>query len=316
MMKRLQASWDIFIQSWSVIARNKKLLVFPVAIFVMTTGILAFFLVPIVIQPTGHYLNEPAHWKAVLHSVFTEDSIERMKKTTPNQGAAQQQPVQLTKTATAYLTLIYFASMFFATFFNVAFYHEIFEALAGGTVSLQNGLAFALKRWKSIAIWSLFAGIVGYLLRLLEQKLGAWGRWAIRLIGISWSIASVFAIPALVAGNEVDNPLEVLRLSAVNLKKTWGENLTGYIGMGILNTLIFLALLCGLIGLVIIATYLSSPMMLLIGIAAWVIAFFMYQYVWQVAGAVFRCAVYRYAATGQAPQTFTSNSLNAAWKMQ
>jgi len=75
--------------------------------------------------------------------------------------------------------------MFFATFFNVAFYHEILVALAGQSVSIIRGLKFAGTKWKAVLMWALFAGLVGLIIRQLEERLSFVGRIIARFIGIA-----------------------------------------------------------------------------------------------------------------------------------
>ncbi|HRU05899.1 MAG TPA: DUF6159 family protein [Candidatus Brocadiia bacterium] len=77
----------------------------------------------------------------------------------------------------------------------------------------------------------LFTGLVGLLIRTLEERIGLLGRWIIKLIGLAWSVASVFVVPIIVLGQEGTSPLRMLKTSAGTLKKTWGESLLGCMGV-------------------------------------------------------------------------------------
>src|SRR6266700_948157 len=161
-MSKFRRSWLLFKSSLSIIARNKQLLVFPILIFTLTCVIVLFFFAPIVLQPTGYSYVQAEHWQAIGHSLFTHSD-----------GAAgsPRSEIGFTPLAIAYLAFLYFVAMFFATFFNVAFYNEILAALSGQTVSLGRGLKFACTRWKAVLMWTLFAGLVGLIIKTIEQRL-------------------------------------------------------------------------------------------------------------------------------------------------
>src|SRR5882672_8253508 len=230
-MSKIQRSWLLLKSSLSIITRNKLLLVFPVVIFSLTVVIVLFFLAPAVLRPTGFSYTQPEHWRAISHSLFTQSESEDVAG---HHGSL----LGFTPAAIAYLAFLYFVSMFFATFFNVAFYNEILAALSGQPVSIGRGLKFACTRWKAVLMWTLFAGLVGLIIKAIEQRLEIVGRFLARFIGLAWSIASVFVIPIIVREEQSANPLNLLKKSAGILKRTWGEALIGYVGLTFANTLI------------------------------------------------------------------------------
>ena len=220
----------------------------------------------------------------------------------------------LNKTGYTYLGIAYFISMFLVTFFNVAFFSEIIRALRGELVSIVRGLRFALQRWRPILLWSLVAGVVGFLIRTISERLGWVGRIVISFIGLAWSVATVFAIPVLIMEPTL-NPLAVLRKSALTIKKTWGESLIGYLGFQIGGLIILTSL--GLLGVAFVAAALShAPLLLVVGGMIWLIALFAFVYVTGVASRVFQCGLYLYASDGVVPEPFNQTMLNAAWKIK
>src|SRR5437868_916493 len=108
-MNKLKLSWMLLKTSLSIIDRNKRLLVFPIVIFLCTVVIVLFFLAPPVLRPTGHPYTSSQHWQAISHSLFTH---------TPNDAGQNSGNLALTPAAMAYLVFLYFLSMFIATFFN------------------------------------------------------------------------------------------------------------------------------------------------------------------------------------------------------
>jgi uncharacterized protein DUF6159 len=205
---------------------------------------------------------------------------------------------------------LYVASMFVATFFNVAFVHAIFNAFKGGEVSISESLSFAMTKLPAIFMWSLMAGLVGLVIRRLEEKLGLIGRLMVGLIGVAWSIAATFAIPAIVVTNDA-NPLDALKLSAQTIKKTWGEGIIAFVGFDLLNAAIF-----GLslpILLVSIWGFVAGFMWVgVMAAAAWVLVLLSLSYVLNVAVQIFRGALFLYAYEGLVAGGFTQEELHAA----
>jgi uncharacterized membrane protein YeaQ/YmgE (transglycosylase-associated protein family) len=224
-LSRFDRSWQLIQRSFTVIGANRKLLLFPLVSFAFTLVIVLFFIAPAFLLSLGISLWEPASWS----------SFAQRMGTAGGQAGPPSVPV-------LFIAGVYLVAMVCATFFNVAFYNEILKALRGEAVSVRSGLSFAFSRIGPILLWSLFAGIVGLIIRNLEQRFGWIGKIVMSLVGAVWSVSSVFAIPVIVREGEI-NPMEVLRRSAATLKKTWGESLLGYVGLSFASTI---AVLCSL----------------------------------------------------------------------
>lgn len=305
-MNKLQRSWLLLKSSLSVIARNKLLLVFPVVIFVCTTFIILFFLAPPILRPTGHSYLSAEHWQAIGHSLFRETS----------NGVNGRSQVIFTPAAMAYLGFLYFLSMFIATFCNVAFYHEILAALTGQSVSIGRGVKYACSKISSILMWTLFAGLVGLIIKTIEQRMALVGRIIARIIGVAWSIASIFVIPVLAREEENANPFAALRKSATVLRRTWGEALIGYAGLSFANMLIVLGSMFFLIGTIVVTTALHLYWLLILAVASWLVGIFVWSYVSGVASNVYRGALYLYASEGLIVAPYNQEMLDAAWKFK
>ncbi len=301
---KFRRSWTVFRNSLQVMARNPKLLLFPLVTFGCTVAIVLFFFAPAVLLPTGHPWGTGGHWMAV---------AARWGNLVAAEGHTQHwhpKPV-----AYLYLVAIYLVSMISATFFNVAFYNEIIKALAGGRVSIRAGLGFARCRLRSILFWSLFAGAIGLLIRALEERFGWIGRLVMRFVGVAWSVASVFVIPVMIREGSV-NPLTLLKNSAATLKKTWGEALIGYVGIGLGSGLVLLGSFLLLLGVGVIAYWAHRPMLLVPLGLAWLLGVMAFGYVVSVANDIYRCALYVYASEGVVPEPYTAELMDAAWKVR
>jgi hypothetical protein len=307
-IQRFQNGWRLFVGSLSVMRKNKSLLLFPIATAGLTIVMAGLFLTPIALQPSGHSYSESSHWKEVSSRLFTEVPATGM-----DAARGRKTTLKATPQAIAYCIIFYFLSMFMATFFNVAFVHEIFDALNGQPVSVSEGLQFAGTKLKPILMWTLFAGLIGLLIRTLEQKFGIFGRWVVRFIGLAWSVAAVFVIPVLVMEEHPDNPIGVVRQSAGVIKKTWGEALAGYAGLQIGG------IIGALSGLIVISAsfYIGFAYrqwgLMMTGIFGWLAFVVALSYVMSVAGQIYLCMLYRYASTGTVPDGFTPEMLAMAW---
>jgi len=301
-MNKFLRSWYLFKSSLSIMKRDKQLLLFPIVTFICSVMIVLFFLVPVTLRPTGYAYHTAQHWHVIGQSLFVP--------TTDAHGRATE---TLSPLAMGYLVFMYFVSMFFATFFNVAFFHEILAALKGDTVSLGRGLRFAASRWQAILLWTLFAGVVGLIIKQIEERLGVVGRILGRLIGIAWSVAAVFVIP-LIVQEETANPITMLKNSAGILRRTWGESLIGFVGIRLLSGIISILSIGFLIAAGAIAAMTHHWWIFGVVLVLWLAAMFALSYLSNVASQIYKGALFLYAKEGTICQPFNEEMLDSAWK--
>jgi len=310
MMDKFERSWQLFKTSLDVIWRDKKLLLFPILTTLFTIILVALFLMPVAFERTGYSYTSAQHWQAVGHSLYVTDGTQNWGAT--HSGRFSIRGVR--PLAAGYFAVLYFATMFCATFFNVAFYQQILNALAGQAVSIMDGLRFAISKWKAILLWTLFAGAVGYIIKMLEQRFGWIGQWIMKLIGAAWSVACVFVIPVIITEQETSNPLVMLKKSALTLKQTWGESLIGYAGLGFGNAIIAVLSLVWLGGTVAVSMALHFYWMIAVAVVLWLAALIFWSYVMNVASQIFRCALFLYASQGTMPHPYTQEMAAIAWR--
>jgi hypothetical protein len=301
--ERLGRSWELFKRSLLVMRDNPKLLAFPALTGLLTAVIALFFLIPV-----GLAIVAP-HW----FGGSALSAIPGSLGVIHHQNGANVS-VQTSLGGMLVLGAIYLVSMFVATFCAVAFNSEILEALAGRSVSIRHGVRIACARWKSILLWSLLAGLVGLVIRALEERLSFVGRLVAGLIGLAWSVAAIFAVPILVREESTSNPIKVLTRSAETIKKTWGETLVGYVGVRGANLIFALASVLFWIAAGVAAYVISSPWVLLIGAVAWLPCLIAYSYLASIASKVYLCALYLYASEGTVPGAYDESMMNLAWK--
>jgi Family of unknown function (DUF6159) len=303
--------------------RNKTLLAFPILISAISIFMVILFLTPVAFKPTGYGYGTAQHWTAVGQRI-SNFVVNHRDVTTPaspdgSRGYSHEESWSanfggLTPVTLAYFALMYFTSMFLATFLNVAFYREILNALRGQPVSIRSGLRFAASKWKIILMWTLFAGLVGTIIKTLEENFGLVGEWIMRFIGAAWSIACVFVIPVMVTEEETANPFLVLKKSAVTLTRTWGESLIGYVGVSVGGSIITAIPLLWLAAALGVAALLHSLWLGAGAVLGWLVAMIVFGYLMGVASQIFRCALFLYASQGTLPEPYTTDMMNLAWK--
>jgi hypothetical protein len=328
-MNKFKRSGKLLKASFAVLLREKKLLLFPVIATMLAAVVALFFIAPIVFYPTGHPIFSAAHWSALAEK-FTQGF-------TPTHHSPSQ-PVLVGKTgvmtffadhwwAAPFFAATYFTSMFLATFCNVAFYYEIMQAFGGNAVSIRRGFRFAAARWRIVLMWSLFAGLVGYLIQTVQERLGFFGRIMTGLVGFVWSVACIFIIPTLVRDTETNSPIKLLKNSVGTLRRTWGETVVGFVGIQLFSFLSMFAMITGIllcIGIPMVVLSHPSPGLKighLLYYQAFILLLFVIvatslSFVGGLLNAIYRCALYIYATEGVVPGSFDKELLDSAWKVK
>ncbi len=301
---KLARSWRLFTTSVAVIRSHPKLLVFPFVTGLLTTLIALFFLAPVVLVFLApHWLQGGGPFR------FLAGPASFLHVRNGASFNAQIQPL-----GGLLLAGMYLLNMFLATLSSVAFNSEILEALSGRPVSIQHGLEVALRRWKTVLLWSLLAGTVGLLIRALEERMNFLGRLITGMIGLAWSVASIFAIPVLIREPSLLNPFTVLSKSAKTIQSTWGEMLAGYLGMQGTNLFVLWGSIVYWVGNCALAFAVSKPLLLLVALGPWLVFLVLYGYIASIASRVYLCALYLYASEGAVPGPFDASMMTMAFK--
>jgi hypothetical protein len=199
----------------------------------------------------------------------------------------------------------------------VAAVYTIKTRFNGGNATFWDSIKFAFSKIHLIIGWSVISAIVGLILRILEEaadRMGGIGEIIIRIIvgilGLAWSLITAFVIPIMVYKNV--GPIKAIKESTNTFKKTWGESLVKYYGLGFMQ---FILIVIGVILTVVIVIltagmpvipyiFLIAGILYLVGI----ITFF------SIANSVFNTALYVYATTGKAPKGYSDDILKHAFE--
>jgi hypothetical protein len=181
------------------------------------------------------------------------------------------------------LFAFYVVNYFIVVFFNMALIHCTHLYFKGEKVSVSAGLKFSLSRIGSIFIWALFAGTIGFILKLIQERSGIIGKIITGIIGVVWSIATFFAVPVIAYENL--GPIDAVKRSAQIMKQKWGESLVSRFSF------VFIQLIA-IIGICGILYFLGSLIHPLVGMLLAVLALFIIIAVMSAAQTIFVSAVY------------------------
>jgi hypothetical protein len=278
MFTRFSRSWELIKASGAVLRQDKELLLFPFFSAIATVLVSASFVVPLIL--TG--------------------AIERID--------AQGSEVPYMIAAFAF----YLVQYFIIFFFNSALVGAAMIRLDGGDPTVRDGLRIAGSRVVQILGSAAIAATVGLILRMLEERLGLIGRWIVGLLGVAFTIATFLTVPILVSRDI--GPVDAVKESAMLLKKTWGENIIGNAGMGVVFFLFYLAVVV-IGGLLIVgAAQTGSTSLILLTVAIGVFAFIGLALVQAALQGVYSAALYRYATDGNVGESFSTALLGEAFR--
>ncbi|NZA27304.1 hypothetical protein H0E84_13010 [Luteimonas sp. SJ-92] len=273
MFEKFSRSWGLVKASAAVLRSDKELMLFPVISGVATLVVLATFLIPI-----------------SLFGIFAE-----------GWGAG----------AVVFGFLFYFCQYSVVIFFNSALVSAAMIRLDGGDPTLADGFNAAKRRIPAILGYAAIAATVGVLLQSLKNHRN---NFIVRLIGsglgAAWTLATFLVVPVLVSRDV--GPIDALKESVALLKRTWGENAIGNIGIGAAFGLItFVVALAG-IGLTILAAQAWLGLAFLVG-GLFLIALLLMGVFQAALSGVYSAVLYRYAVSHETPEAFRDLQLDHAF---
>jgi len=274
MFEKFSRSWSLVKASAAVLRSDKELMLFPVISTLATLLVLATFLVP------AFALNLFSDGNGVLAAIWG--------------------------------FVFYFCQYSVIIFFNCALVGAAMIRLEGGNPSLGDGINIAKSRIGAILGYAAIAATVGMILQSLKNRDN---NFLVRMIGsglgAAWTLATFLVVPVLVSENL--GPIDALKQSVSLLKRTWGENAIGNVGIGAAFGLIMvLTIVLGVI--VAIAASAVSPWLSLAVGVVFVIAVLLLGVYQAALSGICSAALYRYAADGQAPAGFEGMNLQTAFR--
>src|SRR5690606_31841053 len=208
MFEKFSRSWEMVKASAEVLRSDRELMLFPVLSGLATLLVMATFALPVLALKL--FANGWSVGGVLLGFVF------------------------------------YFCTYSVIIFFNCALVGAAMIRLDGGDPTLSDGLQAARSRLGAIFGYAAIAATVGVLLQALK---GRDNNFIVRLVGsglgMAWTLATFLVVPVLVSRDI--GPIDALKQSITLLKRTWGENAVGQVGIGAaFGLLSFVAMLLSL----------------------------------------------------------------------
>lgn len=272
-MGRIQRSWYLGKLSWRVLRSDRTLAVFPV---ITAIGAVVVFLV----------------FGGLIALTGIDD--------TGNESS-------LAPFGWVLLVAMYLVAGIVVTFFQAALVFGANERLDGRDATVGDAISSAGRQFPAIAAWAILQTTVSMVLQAIEERAGFVGDIIAGLFGAAWRIVTFLAIP--VVALEGRGPFASLKRSGALLKQTWGENIAGQFGFGILGffaaipALILIGLAAASGSWAVAAPLIAVAVLWLIGVSVVVSAM----------TGIYKTAVYRYAVDGKAPAGFATSDLAEAF---
>lgn len=279
MFERFARSWALIKASASVLQKDKELLVFPAVSSIAALLVAGSFLAPLIWWSMGH------------PDAFKQD--------------------EMSPAWAAYAFVFYLTQYFVIFFFNTALVGAASIRLEGGDPTVADGLRIAWSKVGVILGYAAIAATVGLILRAIEQRAGWIGKWIAGLLGAAWTIATFMAVPVLV--HRDIGPIDAVKESALLLKQTWGENLIGQGGVGLIFGLIYMALWFSLGALAVVSAGAQSVALVITIVVVGVVATLLLALIQAALQGIYAAALYRYATGHQNAEGFSGGLLENAF---
>jgi hypothetical protein len=124
--------------------------------------------------------------------------------------------------------LFYLCQAMVIFYFNAALVGAALIRLEGGNPSFGDGIRIANAHAMPILGYAAISATVGLVLRSGRKKRGISSTLG-KLAGMAWVVATTLVLPIIVS--RPIGPLDAIAESTRLLKKTWGENILGAVGI-------------------------------------------------------------------------------------
>lgn len=263
MLSKLSRSWELVKASAQVLKADKELVVFPLLSFGGFVLTLVIFFLPMAFFDLASAAGETI--KIVAYVVGF---------------------------------LFYFVTAFITIFFNAALVGAALIRLEGGDPTVADGLRIARERLGSILGWSLLAATVGLILKAIRERAGWLGSLIVGMIGIAWNLATFLVVPVLVTHDL--GPIDALKESARLLKKTWGEQIAGNLGIGVVVGLAFVLYSLVAVPVVVLAAATETAALIVAAVVCVALGYGALALISATLSGIYSAALYRFATTGEA----------------
>jgi hypothetical protein len=205
----------------------------------------------------------------------------------------------------------YVVQYFVVIFFNTALVGAAIALLEGGRPTVGAALKLAFSRIGAVLGYAVISATIGVLLQALAERLGLLGRLIEATLGLTWTAATFLVVPILAA--EGIGPWQAIERSTALLRKTWGENLIGNVGISLVTSMI-----SGTVGLIgaggfMLLFLLGHPILGGVLLSVSIATLLMIVLVAAALSAIYAAAVYHYAIMGTPPTDFDGDLIRGTF---
>lgn len=263
MIEKLSNSWELAKASANVLLADKELLLFPVFSGIALIIVTVSFLVPLGIA-----------------------------------GLAREAGGGIGIAGYAILFLFYFVWYFVIIFFNSGLVGAALIRLEGGDPTVSDGLRIARDHLGPIIQYAFVAATVGMILRVLKERAGVLGKLLLALGGLAWNLATYLVVPVLITKGV--GPIEAIKESAGLLRRTWGEQIAGSVGIGFFFGIVSFVYTVIAVPLLVLAALAKMPVAVLLLIVTLIVAgYLLIALLSSALSGIYSAALYRFATTGE-----------------
>jgi uncharacterized Tic20 family protein len=281
-MGRFRASWRLFKQSLHILQQDKEIVLFPIlsSIILIVVGVL--FSVGV--------------WMAGI--------LE-----TEGESAVVTNEVLFYALFFAYYVIAYFI----LTYFRVGLTAVVYERINGRDINFKDGMSRASSIGGKIFVWSLLAGTVGIVLKIISERSKLLGKIAASLLGAAWNIVTMFIAPTLLLDNV--SVWQSVKNSGTVFRKTWGETLIMNVSIGLVNFVVLFGtmVLFGVLASLSVSVGLGAAGLIVVFIL-FMCSFIAISVVFSSLSEIFKVALYSYARFGIIAEGFSPEFIVGAVK--
>ncbi len=277
-MGKFSNSLNLVKASWGVLRTDKELIIFPIVSAIAAAIVALLFAVPLLVSGYFERLDDGGASKVVAFVI---------------------------------LFLFYLVLYTVINYFNAALVGAALIRLRGGDPTASDGFRIARSRIRPIIGYALIGATIGVILQVIREKADFLGDLLAGLADAAWGIITFLVVPILVV--EDIGPVDAIKRSGSLLKQTWGEQVIGNAGIGLVMGLItFAAIVVGAI-LVVVAASVGG---LVLAIPVGGVAVLFVAAIIAIGSAlngIYRAALYRFAAEGASSGVFSDDLIRNAF---
>lgn len=211
------------------------------------------------------------------------------------------------------LTLFFFYLLIsmVINFCNAALISAAMIRLRGGKPVAADGFQAAVDHLPSIMVYAVFGATAGVVLQMIRERASFLSNYVTGLADAAWGAITFLAVPVLVV--EHVGPVDAIARSTTILRKTWGEQMIGNSGLGLVTAAAAVA--AGVVGVIVIsigsaiggivlAVFFGA--LVILGVSAVIT-------IGSALSVIYKAALYRFAVDGESTMYFDTGLMRQAF---